>query len=86
MKDLIGKKVSRIVELNVEGKSAVFGEVLKETKFKTGNRAVVLKVEGLITNATENSVEIYQNKWTENGVNAYGWFEKGKFEKLFVIE
>lgn len=85
MKELIGKKVIREVELNVEGNCKVFGEILKETKFKTGNKEVKLKVEGIVTGATENSCEVFMNKWTENGVDASGWFEKSKFERTFKV-
>jgi hypothetical protein len=85
MKELIGKKVIREVELNVEGNCKVFGEILKETKFKTGNKEVKLRTEGMIVNATENSVEIFQKRWTENGVDASGWFEKNKFERTFKV-
>jgi hypothetical protein len=85
MKDLIGRKVTQIVELLVERDTEVFGEVLKETKFKTGNRSVTVKSEGLITNASDNSVEVFMNKVTDKGVNCYSWFEKGKFERTFSI-
>lgn len=86
MKELIGKKVYQTVELNVNGNLKVFGEVLKETKFKTGNKAITLKVEGVITNATANSIEVKSNKWTENGVDAYNWYEKSWFDRTFTIE
>lgn len=85
MKELIGKKVTREVEMNVKGSCKVFGEILKETKFKTGNKEVKLKIEGLILNATENSVEVFQKKWTENGVDSLCWFEKDKFGRTFKI-
>ena len=45
MKKIIGRKVTRTVELLVESKVEVFGEVIKEKKFKTGNRSVTLKVD-----------------------------------------
>ena len=85
MRDLIGRKVTQIIEVLVEKNVKVFGEVLKETKFKTGNRSVTIKSEGLVTNATDNSVEVFMNKVTDNGVDCSGWFEKGKFERTFTI-
>jgi hypothetical protein len=88
--ELIGKKVSRIVNLNVEIECKVYGEILKETKFKTGNKAVQLKVEGEITDYAfgnkESSVEIYLKKWTEKGINCKQWFNINEFEKIFKIE
>ncbi len=86
MKDLIGKKVTRLVEFNVNGSCKVFGEILKETKFKTGNKEVKLKTEGVILNATENSVEVFQKRWCDNGIDSLGWFEKDKFERTFIVE
>lgn len=85
MKELVGKKVTREVELNVEGNCKVFGEILKETKFKTGNKEVKLRIEGMIVNATENSVEIFQKRCTEKGIDSLGWFEKNKFERTFKV-
>jgi hypothetical protein len=86
MKELIGKKVTRIVELTVDGKLKVFGEILKQTNFKTGNKAVTFKVDGIVTDVTVNSIEVKSNKWTENGVNAKQWFSMSEFEKIFKIE
>jgi len=85
MKELIGKKVTREVELNVEGNCKVFGEILNEKRFKTGNKEVKLRVEGIVTGVTENSCEVFMKKWTENGVDASGWFEKNNFERTFKI-
>jgi len=86
MKELKGKKVTRIVELLVEKDVEVFGEILKETKFKTGNKSVTLKVEGFITDVTTNSIEVFNKRWTENGIDCKQWFELGKFEKTFKVE
>lgn len=85
MKDLIGKKVIKIIELNVNENCKIFGKILSEKKYKTGNKSVTLEVEGNVLNATENSVEIYQNKSTEMGIDSYGWFEKNKFERTFKV-
>lgn len=85
MKELIGKKVTRVVELLVENKVEVFGEVIKEKKFKTGNRSIMIKVDGVITNVTDNSVEVLMKRWTSNGVDCKQWFEIDKFERIFEI-
>ena len=86
MKKIIGRKVTRTIELLVESKVEVFGEVIKEKKFKTGNRSVTLKAEGVITDATENSVEVSMKRWTSNGVDCKHWFESSKFERTFIVE
>jgi len=88
--ELIGKKITRIIELTVDGNLKVFGEILKQTNFKTGNKAVTLKVDGIITNVSEankeSSVEILLSKWAENGINCKQWFGMSEFEKIFKIE
>ena len=86
MKYLIGKKICQTVEINVNKDLKVFGEVLKQTKFKTGNKLVVLKIEGLITNATSNSVEVKLNKYTEDGIDTLDWYEKSWFDRFFTIK